>query len=393
MKRAGILAIIAAGLASAVLAVAQPASAGTARPAISASSGSSLDAESCPSATLCFAVGDYWYARQTRLVPLAEKWDGKRWTALHMPEPAQAGESYVEAVSCSSATACIAVGYFEGVTAEEPLAEQWNGHDWVIRAVPHDGILRGVSCKSPTFCLAVGYYLVTSGYDELAAVWNGRKWTVQRSTPDPGADGSFLNWIACTSPTWCSAVGYAQPTATTVVPLAQAWNGHRWSVQGAANPAGDSFGELLGESCNSPTSCYAVGNITNSSQEPVALAEHWNGHHWTYEDTPALSGAITAQLNSVACRSTTYCTAVGSYTNGMQYLIVAEHWNGHAWAVQTTPDVTAAKENFLTGVRCPSATTCVAVGTYSGSSSPNQTLAEVWNGTKWVIKYPGNPSD
>jgi hypothetical protein len=398
MRRAGRSVIFAVALFAAAVAGVPAATAGTSRPGparspFSAADGSMLYAESCPSATLCFAVGDYWNADATRLVPLAEKWNGKNWTAMHVPDAANAGESFLEAVSCSSAKACMAVGYYFGPKTYEPLADQWNGSHWVFRAVPHAGELWGVSCKSATFCQSVGYEYESSGYKELAAQWNGRHWAVQH-TPDPGAKGSLLTWVSCVSTKWCSAVGGAQPTTQTEAPLAEYWNGQHWKVQSAANPAGDTDGQLEGESCQSPSSCYAVGASTNGSNEDVALAEHWNGRRWADQSSPPVSGATETELNSIACHSVTSCTAVGSFYDGAEYQTLAEHWNGHAWTVQQTPDVTTGELNLLSGVRCPAKKTCVAVGSYFDTSSgAYQTLAELWNGSQWTIVYPANPSD
>jgi hypothetical protein len=398
MTRAGLLAVIVAAVVSAAVAGAPDAGAvagtpGPARPAFSSEDGSSLAAESCRSAALCFAVGEYWDAHKMRLVPLAERWTGKRWTALSVPDPAGASEAFLDAVSCSSGTACFGVGYDYGATVPGPVAEQWNGRRWVIRAVPHAGRLHGVSCKSAGFCIAVGDYSHGPVFQELAATWNGRDWTIRR-TPDPGAQGSLLNWVACTSATWCSAVGEQEPSATTEVPLAQDWNGHHWKVQSPPIPAGVSFGQLAGESCDSSSSCYAVGSFVTSTGETAALAEQWNGRHWALQQTPAVTGATQTSLNSISCRSATSCQAVGYSYDGTQYLTLAEHWNGHAWTVEKTPNPPARNDIGLSGVRCPATKTCVAVGSYFDTSrDAYQTLAEVWNGKRWVIQYPANPSD
>jgi hypothetical protein len=66
--------------------------------------------------------------------------------------------SVLIAVSCTSATACTAVG--SGNT--RVLVERWNGETWSVQPTPKpagssDSVLMGVSCTSATACTAVGF--------------------------------------------------------------------------------------------------------------------------------------------------------------------------------------------------------------------------------------------
>jgi hypothetical protein len=68
-------------------------------------------------------------------------------------------------VSCTSATACSAVGnYFSSSHVTLPLAEGWNGTSWSIQATPVPGSapgeLNGVACIS-SGCTAAGAYVTT----------------------------------------------------------------------------------------------------------------------------------------------------------------------------------------------------------------------------------------
>jgi hypothetical protein len=91
------------------------------------------------------------------------------------PPPSGAPGSSLLGVSCTAATACAAVGYYNGneypeVTGDTQIVERWNGTTWSTQlpaTVPGAGIsgLFGVSCTSPTACTAVGNSQ-TSG-DEL----------------------------------------------------------------------------------------------------------------------------------------------------------------------------------------------------------------------------------
>jgi hypothetical protein len=113
---------------------------------------------SCPSATSCFAVGRYDDAGGVSRT-LAERWNGTTWTV--QPTPSLANSS-LRSVSCSSDTACTAVGYYKDAGAvTRTLAERWNGTSWTIQPSAdssngQDSYLFGVSCTSATACMAVG---------------------------------------------------------------------------------------------------------------------------------------------------------------------------------------------------------------------------------------------
>jgi hypothetical protein len=58
-------------------------------------------------------------------------------------------------------------------------------------------------------------------------------------------------------------------------------------------------------------------------------------------------------------------------------LTLAEAWNGTRWVVQTAPDPSGAVYGSgLEAVSCSSATACVAVGSYESGSSTSEALAE-----------------
>src|SRR5262249_51052316 len=91
--------------------------------------------------------------------------------------------------------------------------EIWNGTSWhfVPMATPTGGqviSLNGVSCTSASACTAVGsYFTRNAGPLNLAETWNGTAWRVP-ATPSPNAQGrNQLNSVSCTSPRACTAVG------------------------------------------------------------------------------------------------------------------------------------------------------------------------------------------
>ncbi len=112
---------------------------------------------------------------------LAEGWDGTKWNIEPTPAPSNATWSTLASVSCTAATACLAVGSYYGSSGELPLAELWNGSSWTIRPPPtpsegSNDVLSYVQCATAKACMAVGSYYssATSQTVPLAASGTGR---------------------------------------------------------------------------------------------------------------------------------------------------------------------------------------------------------------------------
>src|ERR1700694_5240533 len=92
-------------------------------------------------------------------------------------------------------------------------------------------------------------------------------------------------------------------------------------------------------------------------------------------------------LSGVTCVSASDCWAVGgSFFSGGTVQSLAQHWNGSAWSIVTTPNTSPSQTNDLIGVACASSSDCWAVGIAdSGIGSSEETLAEHWNGSAWSI--------
>jgi hypothetical protein len=89
---------------------------------------------------------------------LAEVWDGTAWTVQSTPNSTSQPGYYLDAVSCTSASHCAAVG--DDFNSPNPVAMGWDGTAWTLRSTPaasgaSSNPLRGVSCTSAA-CTAVG---------------------------------------------------------------------------------------------------------------------------------------------------------------------------------------------------------------------------------------------
>ena len=295
----------------------------------------SLSGVSCVSSTACTAVG----TSGGRALVL--RWNGTSWVIQSTPTPSSGGVVRLVGVSCPSATVCIAIGAIvtgggggEGASiGGVPLVEQWNGAGWSILPTPGPLGFRGlsaVSCTSATACTAVGgEFVPEAGSFPLVERWNGASWSAGEAAVSGGPYGNCsgcsganfsLNGVSCVSPALCAAVGSANNTS-----LAERWDGASWTIQ----PTPGTFAGLKDVSCASSVICTATGSDTNAP-----LVERWDGTSWTIQPNPASSGI----LNGVSCApSTGECIAVGSSSGKA----LAERWDGTTWTLLATIAPTA----------------------------------------------------
>jgi sugar lactone lactonase YvrE len=274
---------------------------------------------SCTSATSCTAVGSD-KPKSGKAVTLAERLTGSEWSIQTTATPSKATESQLSGVSCTSATSCTAVGRYKLSSGGFlTLAEAWNGSEWTVQSTPNpsgatSAQLTSVSCSSASACTAVGSYVGSAGTASLVERWNGSAWQIQ-STPSPsGASATELSGVSCWAASACTAVGsYVDAGATTS--LAEAWNGSEWKLEAIESPAGAVNSEEQAVSCTTLGACTAVGTYHTAGGAPTPLAELWNGEEWRAWSAPAPAGAESSELADISCVSTFACEAAGTYTS------------------------------------------------------------------------------
>jgi len=371
-----------------------------------------LGSVSCPSATACMAVG-YHMTTNYSFVAMAESWNGRGWTLTPMNPALSTPGSNLVAVSCTSASACTAVGYAGGT----PLAERWNGASWSGQSLPvspcsivigqgcsgspPSQTLNGVSCASARACMAVGYVDDGTSEHDLAMAWNGSTWTIQATAAAPSGTSTSLNAVSCSSAKDCMAAGQlaAGPlgAATSETAWADHWNGRTWS--GIQAPGID----LSGVSCTSAVACTAVGYAvpgTGSNRDTdVPLAVRWNGTGWANQGAPLPPSTIGTSKPTIGNPPGTFGTGsvplfgTGSVPLGTEDIpgTLGTAATGRALRPAAVLPVGghAPYPSALTGVSCASTTACVAVGWFGSATGGERTLSEIWNGTRWTIEYPG----
>jgi hypothetical protein len=253
-------------------------------------------------------------------VPFAERWNGKAWKVTPARAPRGATSSYLDAVSCTSAKSCYAVGGFvSGSTMGSPLAERWNGSRWTIMKSPGVAkaattFLSGVSCiglGAAVTCAAVGSYTARpegNPYYAVAQRMVRGKWSLVAS---PEAGNNALTSVACSGPKSCFAAGTRK--AGRGKAIIEHWNGKKWSLAAAAVPRGSTLSQLNAITCTTRTNCVATGLVSMDLTTQSSLINHWNGRKWAIQPTGAPARAVGASLSGVSCTSGGHCFAVGTY--------------------------------------------------------------------------------
>jgi len=279
----------------------------------------------CWSAASCVAVGSYRTrsAEQT----LVERWNGTKWSIVASPNPSGDRSTRLDALSCPSAARCVAVGrssrtYADSLTgASKALVLTWSGASWSIVTTPdpsgeYGRRLSAVSCASASSCVAVGFdetdpHLGGQG-NMLIESWDGMTWSVVVSAAAPLGSivGGSLSGVSCSAASSCVAVGWDADG-----PLAERWDGATWSQLTDPEPVGADPADLWGITCSSASSCVAVGRHWSPGTGSRVLVESWNGASWSIAGTPDPATAYDSLLTGVSCPQATTCFAAGSFVD------------------------------------------------------------------------------
>ena len=283
-------------------------------PAPSGASNLSWSDVSCESASWCVAIGNY-YLNATAMM-LVMSWDGTSWTQASVPT---LSGNNLGSVSCMSTTMCFAVGEYSSIgQGEATLVLQWDGNAWtqVQSPTPVNGPtvkVDSVSCTSASSCMAVGWYNYqpSSGppaHQTWVMSWDGSSWS-NVASPNVGSFNNELKSVSCVSDSSCVAVGTARNNSFQEQTLTMTWDGTAWTAVTSPNPA-DTGNYLRSVSCTTATSCVAVGlAMTANGDETLVL--NWDGSAWTQVTSP--NGLYSNQLKGVSCVNSSWCIAAGDY--------------------------------------------------------------------------------
>jgi hypothetical protein len=183
-------------------------------PGPASSRGLAFTSVSCVNASNCVGVGTRSGPGAVKNSALTATYDGARWAVV--PSPALGRSAYLEDVSCVDASNCVAVGFLKRARGFRPstLVEVWDGAVWTAVPSPSPSRshseLAAVSCTSASNCVAVGQYNGDQGtIDALIEVWDGTAWT---TTPAPETEWqlNYLHGVSCATGSMCVAGGWAR---------------------------------------------------------------------------------------------------------------------------------------------------------------------------------------
>jgi hypothetical protein len=329
----------------------------------------------CASALACVLTYQYTTAANTEQWALVTG-SGTSWTATEAPLPAAAPPSswnWIYAAACASATACVAVGdYLDASGLQHGWLITGSGTSWTATDVPlpqdagtgQGADLYSVACAST--CVAVGDYIDSSGYFQgLILTGSGTSWTATEAPlPVNGNPSSSptLGSVACPSVTTCVAVGDYTDSSGTPQGLILTGSGTSWTATEAPVRANGPI------ACASISVCVATGYYNGQYNGRLLTG---SGTSWTATEAPPPPGGSGSSVTSVACAPASECAGIGSYSSpsGRGGLLVTG--SGTSWTGTAAPlpaNAGTDPQIIEEGVACPSATACVAVGSYLGSS-------------------------
>ena len=187
----------------------------------------------------CMAVGEAVRSSPPGEVTLAEVLATGTWRQVTTPAVSGASLSVLYGVWCANARSCKAVGQAQG-SATGAIAEVWTGSAWKVQApsagtqILTSGLLSAVSCSSASRCMAVG----AGARRPISERWTGSTWAAAPTATVTGTAFASLYQVSCPTATRCIAVGARTNGALGDIgtSLAEEWNGTSWSVLKTLNP-------------------------------------------------------------------------------------------------------------------------------------------------------------
>lgn len=226
--------------------------------------------------TACMGVG-YSVKSGKRTAFAIGKNSESKWVIQSIPEPEGATSSELHGVDCPTSTFCVAVGsYTVSGGSIWAMSATWNGTSWTLRTIPKpEGSIRtvllDVSCSSASACAAVGIYRDSGGLQtSFVQRWNGSAWSHQSSANPVGSTNTVFQGVSCTTGP-CVAVGDWN-NGKTWLPMAQEYNGSAWVLDTTPNPEGATETIIEGVACRT-TGCLSSGWYKDSGGKFKTLGE------------------------------------------------------------------------------------------------------------------------
>jgi hypothetical protein len=320
--------------------------------------GPPLSGVSCPTESLCVAVGGL----DTVAFSQAPTGGTAKWHVVNPGYPVGPGETCVEGepncptpggrlhdVSCASRSLCVAVskeGFIYASTDPTGGADAWS--PTVINEGDGATHLTGVSCPSPSLCVAVSGESNNSNGGKVLTSTNpiAGRWDVAEL-----GSSLDLRGVSCGTPSLCVAVARGGRIFVSTDPTGGA---SAWRDEGTPGGPGD----LEGVDCAAALLCAAgnlAGNVLTST-DPAGAGPSWSERN--------AGGSV--QITALSCPNAGRCAAVDD--NGDVLTSTDPSGGPASWhfeslvAFQPTENEGQPPRNALFGASCATTALCVLVG-------------------------------
>jgi hypothetical protein len=308
----------------------------------------------CVSTTSCEAVG---YDSNNEGVSSTGTYSAGAWSWTTSDVIANDGSANgaLYGMSCATATACIAVGYdanyhpVYSVGTDSAGVWSWSAEVQVAADSSGQGQFAAVSCASATSCVAVGTSRQSQGLYSIGTE-SGNVWTWSASTDFPASpypDNPYTS-VSCPAVGQCIAAGdddYGTETYSLGSETGNAWT---WSVPANVELANNESNAIPSSlSCASVSSCVAVGSVIID-----------NGYG-AYTIQPAFASSVTLPgVPTIASATAGYESATVNWSAGD---------DGGSALTGYSVSVLNVSTSLTTTDACPASTTSTATScTVSG---------------------------
>lgn len=320
--------------------------------------GNILLATEALSPTDVWAVGALPNQYQIPTAPLAEHWDGTRWSVVPTPQISRP-KAQLESLVAVNSSDIWAAGFSDDPSCicGQTLIEHWDGASWTQVGSPNPDVanyLHGIAAVSATDIWAVGMtWISQSTWAPLILHYDGTNWLpISQAQLQFGQLSSVFALAA--NDAW--AVGWIGLGAN-LESLVLHWNGRSWKRVSFPTEAGGWIG-LKSVSGVAANDLWAVGSYNffdiNGNPSSSARSYRWDGSRWKAV-TVGLGGY--SYLASVTANATNDVWAVGQGLIGLNVSYVTFHWDGRRWSNVPNPN-----QGVLYGVSASSTSDVWAVG-------------------------------
>jgi hypothetical protein len=313
-----------------------------------------------------------------------------RWTSLErLPFPNPSGTSLLQMSSaCTRGGTCWLVVKRNVLAKHQPRVLSYavgesDGH-WLRRSLlgesalvdgrrPFAVLVGGIDCWGAASCTLVGSLSSTTGADTFLQTERSGAWQAPLLAPERASHvlPSIRAALSCTSVGTCVIAGFdSAPGRASAVELVV---GGRWGrpMTGIGATARFSGSQVTDVACYSASLCVAAGEAYESGgNSSLPFAEIRRNGRWLAPHVMTNLDELNPFVSGVACPTSTTCEVVGNLGTTVSRTFLAS-WNGDTWRSGiATLDGTSAS-TWTSDLSCTAGTCWVVGDVHANSNSPS----------------------